>query len=47
MSETVIVANGLTKVYNGVKVVDGASFNVDSGAIVGLVGKNGAEKQRC
>lgn len=44
MSETVIVANGLTKVYNGVKVVDGASFNVDSGAIVGLVGKNGAGK---
>ena len=41
---TVISAENLTKVYNGVCVVNNVTFSVEEGSIVGLVGKNGAGK---
>ncbi len=37
-------AKGLIKAYNGRRVVDGVSFHVDPGEIVGLLGRNGAGK---
>ncbi len=39
-----IKAEGLVKVYNGRHVVDGVSFNVQQGEVVGLLGPNGAGK---
>jgi branched-chain amino acid transport system ATP-binding protein len=38
---------GLTKSFRGLKAVDGASFAVDTGAIVALIGPNGAGKTTC
>jgi ABC-2 type transport system ATP-binding protein len=38
-----LIVNGLTKKYNDF-VLDNVSFNVPSGAIVGLIGENGAGK---
>ncbi|HNI26486.1 MAG TPA: LPS export ABC transporter ATP-binding protein, partial [Leptospiraceae bacterium] len=32
----------LVKIYNKRRVVDGASFNISKGEIVGLLGPNGA-----
>jgi ABC-2 type transport system ATP-binding protein len=40
----VIEAQGLTKRYRGRPALDGASFNVQPGRIVGLIGRNGAGK---
>ncbi len=37
-------AHGLVKAYGGRRVVDDVSFHVDSGEIVGLLGRNGAGK---
>ncbi len=37
-------ATGLVKSYSGRRVVDGVSFHVDRGEIVGLLGRNGAGK---
>lgn len=39
-----IVVSGLTKQYRGCLALDGVSFTVRSGSVVGLVGQNGAGK---
>lgn len=39
-----IRAENLVKVYNGRRVVDGVSFQVNQGEVVGLLGPNGAGK---
>jgi lipopolysaccharide export system ATP-binding protein len=41
---SLLVARELVKSYSGRKVVDRVSFHVDSGEIVGLLGRNGAGK---
>ncbi len=41
---TLIEAKGLTKTYGAMRALDGASFTVESGRIVGLIGPNGAGK---
>ncbi len=39
-----IKADALVKIYNGRRVVDGVSFHVNQGEVVGLLGPNGAGK---
>lgn len=43
-TKTVIETRDLTKVYDGVVAVDGASFSVQRSEVVGFVGLNGAGK---
>jgi ribose transport system ATP-binding protein len=42
--EPVLTAQGITKIYPGVRALDGVGISVDAGQIHGLVGENGAGK---
>jgi lipopolysaccharide export system ATP-binding protein len=44
VSADVLRADGLVKSYRGRRVVDGVSFHVEPGEVVGLLGPNGAGK---
>jgi ABC-2 type transport system ATP-binding protein len=44
MSEVMIQVNGLTKNYGAFRAVDGVSFNVRKGEVLGFLGPNGAGK---
>lgn len=39
-----IRVSGLTKIYNGKKVLDGLNLSVKNGTVFGLLGANGAGK---
>src|SRR5260370_5257136 len=39
-----LVATGLTKLFPGVRALDGVSFSIAAGEIVALLGQNGAGK---
>lgn len=44
MSDDRLVVDGLVKAFRGRKVVDGVTFHVSPGEVVGLLGPNGAGK---
>jgi branched-chain amino acid transport system ATP-binding protein len=41
---SLLEVDGLSKAFRGVQAVDGATFSVESGELVGLIGPNGAGK---
>ena len=41
---SILEVNGLVKTYGRKRVVNGVSFSVNAGEIVGLLGPNGAGK---
>jgi len=40
----VLEVKGVSKSFDGKKIIDGVSFNIERGKIVGLLGKNGSGK---
>lgn len=44
MGTVCLAAENISKSYHGVKVVDGVSFQVENGQVLGLIGTNGAGK---
>lgn len=42
-----IEVRGLKKTFDGFAALDGADLSVPRGAVYGLVGPNGAARQRC
>ena len=44
MSNAIITTSNLTKTYNGIKVVNDVTLQINQGEICGLIGKNGAGK---
>ena len=43
-TKPIITVDGMTKAYAGTPVLDGISFTVKAGEIIGLLGPNGAGK---
>lgn len=43
----IVSVRNLTKTYDGIRVLDGVSFDVERGTVVGLLGPNGAGKTTC
>ena len=44
MSETMLELDGLVRTFDGVRAVDGVSFSVERGKVLGFIGPNGAGK---
>lgn len=44
MSETILKATNVTKIYGNIKVLDKVSIEIKRGMIYGLIGENGAGK---
>jgi branched-chain amino acid transport system ATP-binding protein len=47
MSRPLLDISGLSKHFGGLRAVDGVSFHIQSGEILGLLGPNGAGKTVC
>ena len=47
MGKPLLVVDGISKSFRGLRAVSNVSFGVDEGGIVGLIGPNGAGKTTC